>query len=58
MKMLEGKQKKRDEKKSAKGKKNDQLAEGRLKNHKHRKELLAELNKLANIEYKKAPTHD
>ena len=56
--MLEGKQKKRDEKKSAKGKKNDQLAEGRLKNPKHRKELLAELNKLANIEYKKAPTHD
>jgi hypothetical protein len=58
MKMLEGKQKKRDEKKSAKGKKNDQLAEGRLKNPKHRKELLAELNKLANIEYQKAPTHD
>lgn len=56
--MLEGKQKKRDEKKAAKGKKNDQLAESRLKNPKHRKELLAELNKIANIEYKKAPTHD
>ena len=29
---VEAKQKKRDEKKSAKGKKNDQLAESRLKN--------------------------
>ena len=56
--MLEGKQKKRDEKKSAKGKKNDQLAESRLKNPKHRKELIAELNKIANIEYQKAPTRD
>ena len=56
--MLEGKQKKRDEKKAAKVKKNDQLAESRLKNPKNVKELLAELNKIANIEYKKAPTHD
>ena len=56
-KMLEAKQKKRDEKKAAKVKKNDQLAKSRLKNPKNVKELLAELNKIAIIEYNKAPKH-
>jgi hypothetical protein len=55
---VEAKKRKREEKLAAKEKKDDQLAENRLKNPNNVKELLAELNKIANIEYKKAPTHD
>jgi hypothetical protein len=55
---VEAKKRKREEKMAAKEKKDEKLAESRLKNPNNVKELLAELNKIANIEYKKAPTHD
>ena len=50
--------KKREEKKAKKEEKMDKVAGNRLKSPNNVRELLDELNKIANIEYEKAPTQD
>ena len=50
--------KKREKKKAQKEEKMDKVAGNRLKSPNNVRELLDELNKIANIEYEKAPTQD